>query len=121
MRTQQGAYPVQRRASMPANPHYSGHSAGIHPEDQPFISTDLEDDDSYYTTRQPTSARRYVDTRGNQVIQQGNRRIVIHPAQPKKQLHWSAILGLGMLLALALWLGGSYLLAWWSNHQLDSL
>ena len=34
--------------------------------------------DSYYDTRRPTSARRYYDTRGNQVIQRGNQRIVIH-------------------------------------------
>jgi hypothetical protein len=42
--------------------------------------TTYEDDvpDSYYNTRLPTSTRRYYDTRGNQVIEQGNRRIVFH-------------------------------------------
>jgi hypothetical protein len=94
MRTQQGAYPVQRRATLPANPHYAGHGAGIHPEDQPFISTDLEEDDSYYETRPPTSARRY-STGNQQVIQRGNKRIVIHHEQPpRRSLHWSLMLGL---------------------------
>jgi hypothetical protein len=35
-------------------------------------------------------------------------------------LHWSFTLGIGMLAALALWVAGSYVLAWWTNHQLDS-
>ena len=121
MRTQQGAYPVQRRASMPASPHYSGHSAGIHPEDQPFMSSDLEEDDSYYETRPRTSTRRYVTTEGQQVIQRGNKRIVIHnEPPPARKLHWSFILGMGMLLTLGLWISGSYAFNWWTNHQLDS-
>ena len=46
---------------------------------QPDTETDEEEvPDSYYDTRRPTSARRYYDTRGNQVIQRGNQRIVIH-------------------------------------------
>jgi len=110
--------PVQRRATrdQPANPHYSGHSAGIHPENQPCMSGDLEEDDSYYETRSHTSARRYPP----QVIQQGNRRLVIHQELPRRRFHWSFILGMGMLFALVLWVGGSYVLSWWSNHQLDS-
>jgi hypothetical protein len=110
--------PVQRRATrdQPANPHYSGHSAGIHPENQPCLSGDLEEDDSYYETRPHTSARRYPP----QVIQQGNRRLVIHREPPPRRFHRSFILGMGMLLALVLWVGGSYVLSWWSNHQLDS-
>jgi hypothetical protein len=61
-----------------ADESYSGHSAGIHPENRPFLSDDwkprtresvhvpvvaddydLEEDDAYYQTRLPTSARRY--------------------------------------------------------------
>ncbi len=121
MRTQQGAsYPVKRRANLPASPHYSGHSAGIHPEDQPFLSTDLEEDDSYYETRPPTSARRY-QTGNQQVIERGNKRIVIHhEGPPRRSLHWSLMLGLGMLLMIILWVGGSFVITWWENHQLDS-
>ena len=82
---------------------------------------ELEEDESYYVQRQPTSARRYVDTKGNQVIQRGNKRIVIHdePSQ-RSSLHWSLILGVGMILMLTLWVLGSYALTWWQNHQLDS-
>ena len=81
---------------------------------------DLEDDNSYYTQRPPTSAVRYTQPR-QQVIQRGNRRIVIHNEPPPiKHFHWSVFLGLGMVLALALWVGGSLVLSWWTNHQLDT-
>ncbi len=81
---------------------------------------DLEEDDAYYVTRQPTSAVRYQQPR-QQVIQRGNKRIVIHnEPPPKRQLHWSVILGVGMILMLALWILGSSALNWWQNHQLDS-
>ncbi len=59
-----------------ADPSYSGHWAGIHPEHRPYITDernlrtstsapgvvddyDLEEDDAYYQTRLPTSTRRY--------------------------------------------------------------
>ena len=48
---------------------------------------DLEEDDSYYTQRQPTSAVRYTQPR-QQVIQRGNKRIVIHnEPPPRRNLH----------------------------------
>src|SRR6266700_4974839 len=81
---------------------------------------DHEEDDAYYVTRQPTSAVRYTQPR-QQVIQRGNKRIVIHnEPPPKRHMHWSLFLGLGMILALALWIGASEALAWWNTHQLDS-
>ena len=81
---------------------------------------ELEEDDAYYVTRQPTSAVRYTQPR-QQVIQRGNKRIVIHnEPPPRRNLHWSFILGVGMILMLALWVLGSYALSWWQNHQLDS-
>jgi len=81
---------------------------------------DLEEDDAYYVTRQPTSTVRYQQPR-QQVIQRGNKRIVIHnEPPPTRRLHWSFILGVGMILMLALWVLGSYALSWWQNHQLDS-
>jgi hypothetical protein len=99
--TQQGSYPVPRRATREQD--------------------DLIEDDSYYTTRPHTSTRRYVTTEGQQVIQRGNKRIVIHnEPPPNKRMHWSFTLGIGMLLALALWVGGSYVLSWWTNHELDT-
>ena len=85
------------------------------------VDYDVEEDESYYVQRQPTSARRYYDTQGNQVIQQGNKRLVIHQQPPPatRRLHWSFILGLGMVLTLLLWIGASEALTWWTNHQLD--
>src|SRR5215471_12695957 len=82
---------------------------------------DVEEDEAYYVTRQPTSAVRYQAPR-QQVIQKGNKRIVIHnePPPSTRHLHWSVILGLGMILALLLWMAASEALAWWSNHQLDT-
>lgn len=81
---------------------------------------DLEEDEAYYTTRTPTSAVRYQQPR-QQVIQRGNKRIVIHnEPPPRKHLHWSVIFGIGMIATLALWVFGSYLITWWTNHQLDA-
>lgn len=129
MREQMAHHSVPRRATAtreytPANQHKAGHSSGIHPEDQPYMSSDLEEDDRYYQVRIPTSARRYQTTEGNQVIQQGNRRIVIHnepPPKPKKhQVHWMLFLGLGMLVMLGVWYGLILFSVWWTNHQLDS-
>ena len=81
---------------------------------------ELEEDDTYYTQRPHSSAVRYTQPR-QQVIQRGNKRIVIHnEPPPRRNLHWSFILGVGMLLMLALWILGSYALSWWQNHQLDS-
>jgi hypothetical protein len=78
---------------------------------------ELEEDDAYYVTRQPTSAVRYTQSR-QQVIQRGNKRIVIHNEPlPARKMHWSLILGLGMILALLLWMGASEALAWWGNRK----
>jgi hypothetical protein len=84
--------------------------------------TDVDDvPDSYYDTRLPTSTRRYVDTRGNQVIQHGNRRIVIHEEPPpKRRSHWMLYIGFGMIFMLALYVGFQMLGNWWAEHQLDA-
>src|SRR5437764_11350812 len=85
-------------------------------------TTEVEDvPDSYYDTRLPTSTRRYVDTQGNQVIQQGNRRFVIHDEPPpRRKVHWLLILGLGMIVMLLLWMSFSWITSWWERHQLDA-
>src|SRR5579872_2929981 len=107
MREQIAHHTIPRRATatqgyVAANPHKAGHSSGIHPEDQPYQSTDIEEDERYYQVRRPTSTRRYQNTEGNDVIEQGNKRLVIHkdpPPKPKKrQVHWLLYLGLGMLV-----------------------
>jgi len=59
--------PLQQEASR----HREGHQAGLHPEDQPYLTRDtqqevvvgdeydIEEDNAYYQTRLPTSSRRY--------------------------------------------------------------
>jgi hypothetical protein len=90
---------IPTREQREADPSYSGHSAGIHPEHQPFMSQELsdrsrgrnmaatrtpatfdgegeyelEEDESYYDTRLPTSARRY-QVSPEEVYQSGNTR-----------------------------------------------
>ena len=82
----------------------------------------VAEDDSYYPQRMPTSARRYTTAQGHRVIQQGNRRIVIHDEPPprNRNIHWLVYIGLGMLVMLALFTGFQILGNWWTNHQLDS-
>src|SRR5436190_16980448 len=86
---QQLGYAARRQAMQEADPSYSGHSAGLHPEHKPYISTDLshkpasfhvdadyelEEDDEYYQTRLPTSSRRY-SVSPEQIYQSGNQRL----------------------------------------------
>jgi hypothetical protein len=83
------------------------------------ITNEEEVPDSYYPQRLPTSTRRYVDTRGNQVIQQGNKRIVIHDEPPpKKKSHWLLFTCIGMLAMVVLWFLLQLAGAWWTNQQL---
>jgi hypothetical protein len=120
--------PIPRRSTaihtyVSTNRHRARHQSGLHPEDQTYQSTELEDDERYYQVRTPSSAIRYQTTEGNQVIQQGNRRLVIHEGLPptqKKRSHWLLFLGLGMLLTVLVGLGLIQFSNWWTNHQLDS-
>src|SRR6266566_2629729 len=73
--------PPQHEASR----HRVGHQAGLHPEDTPYLTDnmqqgvvvaedyELEEDESYYDTRPPTSARRYQIS-PEEVYQSGNTR-----------------------------------------------
>jgi hypothetical protein len=115
--------PMKRRASaVPANSHHASFSGGIDPEDQPYQSEDFEVGSEYlYTQRLPTSTRRYYDTRGNQIIQRGNQRIVIHEEPPRyrrpRRFHWLFWVGVVMFIAI----GGTWVVntigAWWLNEQ----
>ena len=83
---------------------------------------DVEEDDSFYPQRLPTSSRRYTTTHGQRVIQQGNRRIVIHDEPPprKRGNHWLLHIGIGMLTMLLIWFGVQLFDTWWIQHQEDS-
>lgn len=79
------------------------------------------DSDDVWPPRQPTSARAYFNRSGQQVYEKDNRRIVVHPGPPPgRNLHWSFLLGLGMLTMLGLWAASAAVLGWWNSHQLDS-
>jgi hypothetical protein len=127
--------PIPPRRSATIDAHRAGHNSGLHPEDEPYITAqkqrypdnplDLADDLDYpgERTRMPTSARRYYDTRGNQVIQRGNQRFVFHdepPPRRRRRLHWSAIFGIGMTMMVLLFISWTLITNWWTNHQLDA-
>lgn len=83
---------------------------------------DDEVPDSYYQVRNPSSTRRYVTTEGNQVIQQGNRRIVIHeqtPPRPKRRFHWLFYVGIVFFAMVLGWIAFTLLMNWWQVKQAD--
>jgi hypothetical protein len=89
---------------------------------QPAVQAEyeVEEDDSYYSQRMPTSTRRYDRGQDQEVITQGNRRIVIHsapPPQEKRHMHWLVWVGIGMLVMIAGWILFSSASTWWANQQ----
>src|SRR5712692_10656797 len=122
--------PIPPRRSATIDAHRAGHSINHHPEDVPYITAqkkryanplDLADNLDFQDepTRSPTGARRWVDTKGNQVIQRGNQRFVIHDElPPKRRVHWVLILWIGMLSMLAFYLLWNWGTTWWTDHQL---
>jgi hypothetical protein len=124
--------PIPKRATAEQIPtHRAGHSIHHHPEDVPYLtaqnrryanpldvadSLDFQDEPA----RTPTSARRWTTTEGDQVIEQGNKRVIIHKGAPKRRVHWVFILWIGMLSMLAFYLLWNLGNSWWTNHQLDS-
>src|SRR5712691_9347809 len=78
------------------------------------------EEDYFEQPRSRSSAIRYVDRQGNQVIQRGQQRIVIHDEPPPRKVHWMLILGIGMIIMLALYVGFNMLGNWWTNRQLDA-
>lgn len=100
-------------ANVEADPSYGGHQAGIHPEHRPYVSTELsqsrtgksiqtrapvtydaegdyeiEEDESYYDTRLPTSARRY-HVSPEELYRSGNTRYHVRyvDVPPRKSRH----------------------------------
>jgi hypothetical protein len=87
---------------------------------QPVIQTD-NDDDTIYPTRPPSSAIRWTDTRGNQVIQQDRRRVVIHkePRPKAGRFHWAIFMGMVMFVMVLGWLIFTAAGYWWQGKQED--
>lgn len=78
------------------------------------------EEDYFEPPRSHSSAIRYVDRQGNQVIQRGQQRIIIHDEPPPRKSHWMLTLGIGMVLMLGLYVGFSWASNWWTNHLLDA-
>ena len=84
------------------------------------VPVDTEEDDAIYRTRPRSSAIRWTDRQGNQVVQQGNRKVVIHKEPPPKQRsHWLVFFGIVLLVMMIGWLLMSALGAWWQAKQDD--
>lgn len=77
--------------------------------------------DSYYEQRNPTSTRRYVTTEGNQVIQQGNKRIVFHeePMPSQRKFHWVFYVSLVFFAMVIGWIAFTLLTNWWQAKEAD--
>lgn len=119
-----------RRTPLPASRHCTGHYAGLHPEDAPYLSgtmqhtnveDEVEEDETYYPQRRPSSVRRYTTTAGQQVIERGHQRMVIHheppPPIPKRHTHWLTVVGVALLLMVIGWIALTLLMSWWQTQQ----
>ncbi|HEY6406850.1 MAG TPA: VCBS repeat-containing protein [Ktedonobacteraceae bacterium] len=117
--------PVPRRASLPS----------MYPNQNHREETE-EDDEDDWSLKMPRSAIRYTTTNRTPVITSGNRRYILHegvppqhtpplPRQeketvrPRHRVHWSLILGTGMMVMFVLWVLGNMLINWWNVTQDD--
>lgn len=83
---------------------------------------EVPEDDSFYPQRLPSSTRRYTTTHGHQVIERGNKRIVIHEdplPKPQRRFHWLFYVGLALLTMVLGWIALTLLGNWWQAKQLD--
>jgi hypothetical protein len=128
-------YPVVRRASaaqpvLPASPHRAGHYAGVHPEDQPYYSTQVrsragrpapttiddvsgEDGDYQQPVRMRTSARRY------QHLPMTPHQQLPPPEPERKRVHWLVFVGLAMFIMIVGWLVFNALGSWIHDREDD--
>ena len=82
---------------------------------------DFDADAGLAPVKSRTSAVRYVDTQGQQVIRRGHQQFVVHDEPPpRRRPHWLLISGLSMLLLLLLWAELSWLTSWVVANQLNA-
>jgi hypothetical protein len=113
MREQTAYRQIPRRTSAPTPARtYAGYSASV--------QADEGEDAGVYETRPRSSAIRYTDTRGNQVIQRDNQRIVIHKeAHGTRRFHWMLFMGMVMFVMVLGWLLFTAAGYWWQGRQDD--
>ena len=84
---------------------------------------EFEADEGLFPVKPRTSAVRYVDTQGNQVIRRGNQQFVVHdepPPRRRRRPHWLVVSGLSMLVLLLLWTLLSWLASWIAANQVNA-
>jgi hypothetical protein len=89
---------------------------------QSITTADVQEDENFYIARPiARSTYRYDRRDGTQVIEQGNRRLVVHYQKPPatKTSHWLVPAGLGMIVMLLLVLLISAIANWWNTYQTD--
>ena len=124
------AYPV-------ANNHRAGHFAGLHPEDQPYLSDDVSTDPpkmprsairyQRMTAEEPPAIldgkRKYVLRRslpGTQQARQTTQPRTTQQRQPRRRSHHSILpIGIGMIVMFVLWVAGMMAVSWWQVTQDD--
>ena len=114
---------MQRRQATEIPPRRSATQSQVLARRQGYGQQHTADTEDAYPDerRMPSSAVRWRDTTGNQVIQRGNKRIIIHnEPPPRRRPHWLLIFGIGMMVMVLLWGAGTWLSNWWTNHQLDA-
>lgn len=86
------------------------------------VGTPLREEEEEYpdVIRPGSSAIRYVDRQGNQIIRQGNRQVVIHTEPiPKRRPHWLLYMGIALFVMVFGWIILSALGVWWQTKQDD--
>jgi hypothetical protein len=69
----------------------------------------------------PKSVLRWTDEQGNQVVQQGKQRLVIHQGKPPRSLKGVWYVGIGALVTIALVIGGQAAIGSIQAHNVDSV
>jgi len=101
----QGTY---YREPTTANPHRAGHYAGLHPEDKPYWTDDLDDTTSTQLPARtmPRSAIRYRPTTQPQ-------------AKAKPRRHWLVYVGIALFVMIFGWIALTALGNWWQTKMDD--
>ncbi|HJT58442.1 MAG TPA: hypothetical protein VJ761_18190 [Ktedonobacteraceae bacterium] len=118
-----------------ASPHYTGHDAGLHGEDAPYLSqvrirhptsvpqqADDQDEDTGYDRRPPRSAIRYsreVPARSRQTrdVRVPAKETTRLPRRQAPRFSWLFWLGLALLVMLVGFFALSALGSWWQTQQ----
>jgi hypothetical protein len=93
-----------------ANPHRAGHYAGLHPEDQPFITgDDLLDDNTFTNVAVQTTPRSAVRWRPTTQQQ----------TKPRGRIHWLVFVGAACFIMILGWIVLTAISSWWQTKMDD--